>query len=84
MAKIEQHAEIIRIARRWLRAGLTATAGTLLIEEQQQRLQDAINGPADNVKYRLGELSWSGRGRKPKWIHEQLKAGRRLEEFLVH
>lgn len=26
---------------------------------------------------------WSGRGLKPKWLQEALRAGRRLEEFLV-
>ena len=27
--------------------------------------------------------TWTGRGRKPKWVAEVLAAGRKLEEFLI-
>ena len=26
---------------------------------------------------------WSGRGRQPRWVREQLKTGRRLDQFLI-
>ena len=26
---------------------------------------------------------WSGRGRQPRWVREQLKAGRRLDQLLI-
>lgn len=34
-------------------------------------------------KYRFGEHTWSGRGKTPKWMIEQLKDGHTMEEFLV-
>jgi DNA-binding protein H-NS len=35
------------------------------------------------IKYRSGDLTWTGRGRKPKWLEEKLAIGSKLEEFLV-
>lgn len=35
------------------------------------------------IKYRSGENTWTGRGRKPKWLEEKLATGAKLEEFLV-
>jgi DNA-binding protein H-NS len=43
-------------------------------------------GPtAKTVKYRgpNGETWSGGRGRKPKWVQEALKAGRKIEDFAV-
>lgn len=37
-------------------------------------------------KYRhpdYSEVTWSGRGRKPRWISEALATGRSLEEFAI-
>ena len=28
--------------------------------------------------------TWSGRGRKPRWVEEQMAAGRALSDFLIH
>ena len=41
---------------------------------------------AAKPKYRHPEnptVTWSGRGRRPKWIKEALANGTRLEEFLI-
>ena len=27
--------------------------------------------------------TWSGRGRQPRWVQAQLKAGKKLEDFLI-
>lgn len=35
------------------------------------------------VKYRSPSGSWSGRGRKPKWVEDHLKSGGTLDDFLV-
>ena len=35
------------------------------------------------VKYRLGEFTWTGRGRKPKFVEDYLAGGGTLEELLV-
>jgi DNA-binding protein H-NS len=28
--------------------------------------------------------TWSGRGMQPRWLRPQLRAGKRLEDFLIH
>lgn len=35
------------------------------------------------IKYRSGENTWTGRGRKPKWLEEKLATGAKLEDFAV-
>lgn len=40
----------------------------------------AMNGKA---KYSDGEHSWSGKGKKPRWLVEKLEAGHHLEDFTV-
>jgi DNA-binding protein H-NS len=47
-----------------------------------------LRRPYPNVlpKYQNPENStetWSGRGRRPRWVQAQLKAGRKLEHFLI-
>jgi DNA-binding protein H-NS len=41
------------------------------------------SGAARTVKYRgpNGETWSGGRGRKPKWVQEALKAGKKIEDF---
>jgi DNA-binding protein H-NS len=29
------------------------------------------------------EMTWSGRGRKPQWVHDALDQGKSLEDFLI-
>jgi len=35
------------------------------------------------VKYRNGDLTWSGHGRKPNWLVEHLANGGSVEDFAV-
>lgn len=35
------------------------------------------------VKYKHGEFTWTGRGRKPKFVEDYLAGGGTLEELLV-
>lgn len=35
------------------------------------------------VKYKIGKQSWSGRGRKPKWVEDHLANGGSLDDLLV-
>ena len=35
------------------------------------------------MKYQSGTSSWSGRGRKPKWVEAHLAKGGKLEEILI-
>lgn len=39
--------------------------------------------PKVAMKYRLGTNSWSGRGRKPKWVEDHLEKGGKLDEILI-
>lgn len=36
------------------------------------------------VRYRFGEQTWGGLGKRPNWLKEQLEQGRALEEFAVN
>jgi DNA-binding protein H-NS len=46
---------------------------------------DKKTAPSPAVKYRHPETgaSWSGRGRKPGWLVEQVEAGKSLSDFAV-
>lgn len=35
------------------------------------------------AKYKQGAQVWSGRGRKPKWVEDHLKAGGKLDDLLI-
>lgn len=35
------------------------------------------------VKYKLGNDTWTGRGRKPKWVEEHLASGKSLDEIAI-
>lgn len=35
------------------------------------------------IKYRHGELTWTGRGKRPKWLENAIANGASLESFLV-
>lgn len=35
------------------------------------------------IKYRDGDNTWVGRGKRPTWLQEKLTAGAQLEDFLV-
>ena len=35
------------------------------------------------VKYKLGHQTWSGLGRKPKWVEDHVTTGGKLEELLA-
>ena len=43
----------------------------------------AIGKPKVAMKYRSGANSWSGRGRKPKWVEDHLTKGGKLEDILI-
>ena len=36
-----------------------------------------------SIKYKQGEKTWTGRGRKPKWLEDYLAQDGKLEELLV-
>lgn len=35
------------------------------------------------VKYKLGSDTWTGRGRKPKWVQEYLATGKNIEDLAI-
>jgi len=49
-------------------------------------INDLVGKKASVVKYRNPEnksQTWSGRGKKAKWLKDQLDAGKKLEDFRV-
>ena len=48
--------------------------------------RSAGSAPAGEAKYAHPDdksQTWSGRGRRPRWIAEQLEAGRTLDDLLI-
>ena len=46
----------------------------------------SASGPANAPRYRNpenGEQTWSGRGRRPRWVHEAEAAGRSLSDMEI-
>jgi len=35
------------------------------------------------IKYKLGNDTWTGRGRKPKWVEKHLASGKSLDEIAI-
>lgn len=70
---IEVH-ELFSGARKAMSAGKPA--------QPAKRGRKAGGEPAV-VKFRDGENTWAGRGKRPRWLQEKLAAGAKLEDFLV-
>lgn len=59
--------------------GLTAKElGLGAVEKHEDKRSQPVA-----IKYRDGDNTWTGRGRKPKWLEEKLASGSKLEDFLV-
>ena len=72
--------EVQAVARKWLQDDQLSVA-----ELDPQPLNTKAARAAVAAKYRnpaTGE-SWSGRGRAPKWLAEELAKGRSREAFLI-
>lgn len=39
--------------------------------------------PKKAARYKLGQQTWSGLGRKPKWVEDHVASGKTLDELLV-
>lgn len=64
---------------------LAASVG-LSLEEllKQERGRERARVPATSIRFRHPEntaLTWSGRGKRPRWIIEWLASGRTLEDL---
>ena len=62
----------------------------LQLEERLKRLQTPVSGrrpyPPVLPKYFNPDQpseTWSGRGKRPRWLVAQLKSGRRVEDFRI-
>jgi DNA-binding protein H-NS len=54
------------------------------VDDLAPKKKKAAAPPAD--RYRdpeNAELVWSGRGKRPEWLRDQLERGRTLDEFLI-
>lgn len=47
-----------------------------------EKTEDKRSQPVP-IKYRSGEQTWTGRGRKPKWLEVYLANGGKLEDIAV-
>jgi DNA-binding protein H-NS len=43
----------------------------------------ATKGSTVEPKYRFGNETWSGRGKRPRWLADKLEQGATLEDFLI-
>lgn len=77
--KIEEHsAAIVEIQE------LMSKHGVKLEElKDAPKKERKVSVPKAKYKNPNSEETWSGRGRKPKWVVDQLAAGRELEDFLI-
>lgn len=74
----QQRAEVIDAIKSKIKTyGLTAKDLGLL-ERPSSRV-----GMVVPVKYRLNDDTWTGRGRKPKWLEDYLSQGGNLETLRV-
>ena len=72
-----RNAAIAEIRRKMAEFGITA-------DELAGRSARKASRSAAAVKYRNGNLTWSGgRGRKPKWVEDLIKAGQDIEKYRV-
>ena len=62
----------------------------LLLEERLKRLGTPVSGrrpyPPVSPKYRNPDQpseTWTGRGKRPRWLVKQLKSGRRVADFRI-
>lgn len=74
----QQRAEVIDAIKSQIKTyGLTAKDLGLL-ERPSSRV-----GMVVPVKYRLNDDTWTGRGRKPKWLEDYLSQGGNLETLRI-
>ncbi len=82
--KKEIAAEVADIKKKMAEFGITA-ADLGFSEKKRPGRKPARKG-VSKPKYKnpaTGE-TWTGVGRKPKWVAEALKHGKKLEQFLAH
>ncbi|MFB9886194.1 H-NS histone family protein [Balneatrix alpica] len=86
IASKEQQAEIIaRIKALAVENGLSLDAVASELQGTGRSKGSSIKAKSAPQYYNPAapEQTWTGKGRKPKWIEEALAAGRDLEEFRI-
>ena len=69
-----------------LRRELDQLTGTPVVNGQSKGKKNTHKAKRNKIapKYRGPDgASWSGRGLKPRWLTRELKAGKKLEDFLI-
>ena len=76
----EKKAEVIREVKAKISSyGLTARdLGFSEVEKAEGKKRSSVA-----IKYRLGDETWTGRGRKPKWLEAYLNDGGDLSALAV-
>lgn len=49
---------------------------------QMNRFNGKVKGKVE-AKYKSGNQTWTGRGRKPKWVEDHLQTGGSLDDLLI-
>lgn len=92
IAKLEQEAEALRkaelvtviadIKARMAEYGITSKDLGVIKNKTKKQSGHASGTAGPVVRYRSEDgKTWSGRGRKPKWVIEALAAGKTLEDL---
>ena len=81
---VELASEINRVKRTIRELAESAGIEVRFSTESTVPAEKPVNRRAAPIKYRddAGNV-WSGRGMKPKWLQQHIKAGRHPEEFAV-
>ncbi|MBF9059556.1 H-NS histone family protein [Rhodobacterales bacterium HKCCSP123] len=95
LEELKQHQKDIEKAIKTFEARKLAEARVALEKQAEKlgvKLSDVVGGSSTTAKSvsppkymhpENPEKTWTGRGRKPKWIEEGLAAGKKLEDFLI-
>ena len=85
-ARREAEKERVLSQMRELAASLGLTLEEVVRLERKAGAGGGSGGAIVPVKYRSPDdpsLTWSGRGKRPRWLAAQLRSGKRLDNFLI-
>ena len=57
--------------------------GFSMTEKRAEKYTDDKRSQPVAIKYRLGENTWTGRGRQPLWIADHIAGAGKIEDLLV-
>jgi len=79
--KIAQEKAKLEERLRWLENSSLENYGNTISPDRPRRAYPKVLPKYQNPKNPAEK--WSGRGKRPHWVQAQLKAGKKLEHFLI-